>query len=98
MIPLETTADGVLLAIHAQPGARREGIVGVRDGRLKVAVTAAAEKGKANQALREVLARGLALRKSQIELVAGPTSREKRFLIRDATEAELAAKIAAALE
>jgi uncharacterized protein YggU (UPF0235/DUF167 family) len=64
---------------------------------LKVSVTQAAEKGKANDALVEALARGLDLKRSQIELVSGPTQREKKFLIRGVTVGDLARRIAAAI-
>jgi hypothetical protein len=81
MIDLEQAAGGVILPVHAQPGAKKNGIVGVHAGRLKVAVTQAPEKGKANQALVKVLADELGLKRSQIELVAGDTSGHKKFRI-----------------
>jgi uncharacterized protein (TIGR00251 family) len=91
---LQTTADGVIVDVKAQPGARRAGIVGMQGGRLKVAVTAVAERGRANEALVETLAVGLALRKSQVELVSGETNPLKRFLLRGITEAELRERLA----
>jgi uncharacterized protein (TIGR00251 family) len=98
-MPLQLTSHpaGVLLPVRAQPGGRRNEIRGVQQGMLKVSVTQVAEKGKANKALAEVLCRQLGLRKSQIELVAGETSPQKRFLVREVTAAELSARIAAAL-
>ena len=93
MIPLEPHAEGVILPVRAQPGARRNEIRGQQDGMLKVCVTQIAEKGKANKALVEVLAKGLALRKSQFELISGETSSHKRFLVRGTTVEELAGKI-----
>ena len=81
MIELEESANGVLLPIQAQPKARKNGLVGIHDGRLKVAVTQAPEKGKANLALVKLLASSLGVRRSQIELVSGATSSKKTFLI-----------------
>lgn len=86
------------LPVQAQPGARRNAVVGVRDGRLRVAVTQAPEKGKANEALVEVLAEVLDLKKSQIALVSGETSRQKQFLITGLSLAELSQRIAVCLE
>ena len=83
--------------MRAQPGGRRNEIRGLQQGMLKVSVTQVAEKGKANKALVDVLCRQLGLRKSQIELVSGDTSRQKRFLIREITAAELSARVNAAL-
>jgi uncharacterized protein len=56
-------------------------------------VTQAPEKGKANKAIVAVLAEALSLRKSQLELVAGETSQQKRCLVRSITKAELAGRI-----
>lgn len=97
-VALEATASGVVLPVRAQAGARRDGIRGVHDGALKVSVTQAAEKGKANEALTEVLARSLGLRRGQVALIGGATSGRKRFLIRDTTCGELARRIDQALE
>lgn len=81
MIELQTHDEGVILPVHAQPGARRSGVVGEHGGALKVAVTQAPEKGKANKAIIAVLAKSLHLKKSQIELLSGATSTQKRFLL-----------------
>ena len=88
-LSLETAPEGVFLPVHAQPGARKNSIIGIHAGRLKVAVTIAPEKGKANQALIEVLAKDLGLTKSQIELLSGHTNSQKRFLVRGVTLPEL---------
>ncbi len=98
MISLQVTQQGVILPVQAQPGARRNAVVGEREARLRVAVTQAPEKGKANDALVEVLAEALDLRKSQIELVSGETSRQKQFLITGLSLAELSRRIAVCLE
>lgn len=81
MIDLETHPRGVVLPVWAQAGARQHGITGTHDGMLRVSVTAAPEKGKANKAIIEVLADALGVSKSSVELAAGETSRSKRFLI-----------------
>jgi uncharacterized protein len=93
MITLESHAEGVILPVRAQPGARRNEIRGQQAGMLKVCVTQVAEKGKANKAIAELLAKTLGLRKSQVELLAGETSHQKRFLIRGISVEELGAII-----
>ncbi len=93
MIALEPHAQGVVLPVRAQPGSRRNEIRGVQDGMLKVCVTQVAEKGKANKAVVALLCKELSLRKSQIELIVGETSQQKRFLIRGAEADALAARI-----
>jgi uncharacterized protein YggU (UPF0235/DUF167 family) len=62
---------------------------------LKVSVTQVAEKGKANKALAAVLVSQLSLRKSQLELLSGEASHDKRFLVRGLTLEELSRRIAA---
>lgn len=96
MIDLQPHVEGVVLPVKAQPGARVNALRGEQNGALKVAVTQVAEKGKANKAVVELLAKSLRLKRSQIELLSGETSSEKRFLVRGATLEELAAAIAAA--
>lgn len=60
---------------------------------LRIAVTAAPEKGKANQAIAALIGRELGLAKSSIELIAGETSSHKRFLLIGADRESVAAKI-----
>lgn len=94
MIALEAHAEGAVLPVRAQPGARRSEIRGEQQGALKVSVTQVAEKGKANKALAELLSKQLGLRKSQIELLSGATAPQKRFLIRGVAPGDLSRRIA----
>jgi uncharacterized protein YggU (UPF0235/DUF167 family) len=98
MIDLESHAAGAILPVRAHAGARRNQINAVRAGSLHVSVTEAPEKGKANRAIIALLATSLGLRKAQIELLSGDTSRAKRFLIRDIAPAELKRRVARRLE
>lgn len=75
-------ADGVVFSVRAQPGARKTGFQGMVGDAAKLAVGAVAEDGKANDALVELIADLLKVRKSQVELIQGKTSRQKRFLVR----------------
>ena len=93
MIELQSHADGTVLLVSARAGARRNEVGGVHEGMLRVSVTQAPERGKANKAVVALLARTLGLRKSQIELVAGETHPQKRFLIRGMTAEDLSARI-----
>ena len=78
-IALAQTELAVILPVQARPGAKQNGITGEHNGSLKVSVTQAPEKGKANEALIRVLAKQLGLKKSQITLVSGQTSMRKKF-------------------
>lgn len=95
--PARTRADGsgVALSLRVQPGARREGLEGVTieaDGtpRLRVAIAAPAEGGKANTRLIALLAKRWKLPKSAFTLGAGTTVRRKTLLIAGDAESILA--------
>jgi uncharacterized protein (TIGR00251 family) len=88
---------GATLAVRAQPGAKRNAVLGEHSGALKVAVTAPPEDGRANAALIEVLRDWLGVKRSQVELIGGQTNRNKTFLIRNITPEELQAMVAAKL-
>jgi uncharacterized protein (TIGR00251 family) len=94
MIHLDSHPEGVLLSVRAAPGARRNAVGGEQNGALKVAVTQVAEKGKANKAVLDLLCKSLDLKKSQVELVSGETSRDKRVLVRGMTVEQLRERLA----
>jgi uncharacterized protein (TIGR00251 family) len=94
MILVTEHAEGCVLPVRAQPGARKAGVLGERAGALRLAVTAPPEDGRANAALIELLSDLLGLRRSQVELLGGATSRDKRFLIRGLGMAMLQARLA----
>lgn len=92
-VNLQTVDGGVLLDIRVYPGSRANELRGTREGRLRVAVTAAPEKGKANKAVCQIVAKLLQLRKSQVSLYAGPASQEKRLLVQGLSKDHLRARI-----
>jgi uncharacterized protein (TIGR00251 family) len=94
MIQIRDHADGCILSVRAQPGARRDAIVGEHAGMLKVAVSAPPDKGRANEAIIDVLAKSLGIKRSQIELVSGATSRQKQFLLRGTKKDAVMAAVA----
>jgi uncharacterized protein (TIGR00251 family) len=94
MIILIEHREGWILPVRAQPGARRNALVGEQNGALKVAVTAPPKDGRANKALAEALREALSLKRSQVELLSGQSSRDKRFLIRGLGKAELEKRVA----
>jgi len=81
MVKVRETPQGLILPVLLTPGASRDALRGEHDGRAKVAVTAPPERGKANKALCEFLARRLGVRKSQVKVVSGHTSRQKEVLV-----------------
>ncbi len=79
-------ADGsIVLAVHAQPGARRTEVAGLHGDALKIRVAAPALEDRANDALVEFLAERFHVPKRNVTLLSGAKSREKRFAISGAT-------------
>lgn len=64
------------LAVKVTPGAREETVT-LADGVVLVKVRAPADKGAANDAVTQVVARALGLAPSRVTLVRGGTSRHK---------------------
>ena len=93
MIELKPHAEGVVVSVRAVAGAKRSEVRGEQNGALKVTVTQAAEKGKANKAIAALLVGALGLRKTQVELLWGATSRNKQFLLRDVLADDAARRI-----
>ena len=62
------------LPLKVVPKASRNRVVGWVGERLKIQVTAAPERGKANGAVVEVLAEALGVPPARIRIVAGETS------------------------
>jgi hypothetical protein len=75
-------ADGaasVLLEVRVQPGARASAPRGAHAGRLKLALAAPPEGGRANEAAAALLAELFGVRPSAVVLVRGHSSRVKLF-------------------
>ena len=77
---LRDVPGGTLVKVRAAPAARRERIDLLGDA-LRIAVTAAPERGKANQAIARLLAQRLGLPPSRVSIQRGEASRDKWFLI-----------------
>jgi uncharacterized protein (TIGR00251 family) len=71
--------DNLLLDVKVTPQANESKIVGWKDSYLTIRIAQIASEGKANEAVVALLAKAFSLRKSQVEIVAGHTSRIKRI-------------------
>lgn len=72
----------LLLALHIQPGAGGDELVGPHGDRLKIRITAPPVDGKANTHLIRFLAETFGVATGAVELLTGHTGREKRLRIR----------------
>ncbi|MDR0695348.1 MAG: DUF167 domain-containing protein [Holosporales bacterium] len=83
----EQTEDGVTFDIYIVPGAKKDAFMGLVDGlkckQLKIAVCARPIEGQANEALIRFLSEQLKTAKSNIVIISGIRSRNKKVLIRN---------------
>lgn len=91
--PLRPHPSGVLLLVHAQPGARRDEVAGLHGERLRVRIAAPATEGRANERLVEVLARALGVRRSAVTIASGHSSREKAVMLEGLRADEVARRL-----
>jgi uncharacterized protein (TIGR00251 family) len=63
--------------LRVAPGAAKPGVVGRHGEAWKVRVAAAPERGRANEAVLDLLAETLALPRTSVTLVSGGASRDK---------------------
>ncbi|RLC59990.1 MAG: YggU family protein [Chloroflexi bacterium] len=72
---------GCTFQVRVLPRGRRNEVVGLHGEALKIRLTAPPERGKANRALCEFLAERLGVPLSDIEILSGHTSRQKRVRV-----------------
>jgi uncharacterized protein YggU (UPF0235/DUF167 family) len=98
---LNSGATAVSVAVRVRPGAGRDRVGGRYDGphgpALVVAVGAPAVDGKATEAVRRALAGALGVRRADVALRLGATSRDKVFTVATAGAAEAIGQRLAAL-
>jgi len=75
----------VSLAVWVTPGAPRDEVTGVADGRLRLRLAAPAHEGKANAALTRFVAGLLGVARRDVRLVAGAGGRRKLLRIQGVT-------------
>lgn len=98
VIALEEHPQGVIVPVKAQPRARRIGLAGQLAGVLKVQVAQASEDGKATDAVLKLLADVLNVKRPQVKLLSGASSRQKRFLVTDLSLADVSTRLRLKLE
>jgi uncharacterized protein len=75
--------------VRLQPAASREEVVGRRGGALVVRVTAPPVDGKANEALRKLIAKRAGVAKGRVTIARGTRSRDKLVRVAGVSESEL---------
>jgi uncharacterized protein len=83
------------IAVHVQPKAKNRDVSLRDDGSLRMRVTVAAEGGKANEAVCDLVAETMGVAKRDVSLVSGHRNRSKVLEI--ALETDAVAIVLAAL-
>lgn len=79
---IQENEKGIILAVRAQPNAKKSALVGIwNETHLKIALKAPAVDGKANEALIAFIADFCDIPKRSVSFLSGDTAREKRLLL-----------------
>jgi len=89
-------AGAARFSVHVRPRSSRSGILGVREGALDVALTAPPADGAANAELIKLLARALDVRRSDVNIVAGVSSRAKLIEVKSLTPGDARVRLSGA--
>ncbi len=81
MLDLQVNNRDILVPVKVVPKASRDRIVGELGGALKVAVSAAPERGAANAAVCRLIAKALGVRTQQVVVESGHGSPRKTLRI-----------------
>jgi len=81
MIPVGETENGVVFNIRVIPRASRCELAGVQGDALKIRITAPPVEGAANKECIRFLSDMLGVKRSQIKIIAGHRSKNKKVSI-----------------
>ena len=94
---IDASADGAVVRVKVVPGASRSKVAGMLGDRLKVAVAAPPEGGKANKAVCELLAKVLGVSKSAVGIASGHGQPRKTVLAAGLTVDQVRVRLDAAV-
>lgn len=77
------------IQVHVQPNAKKNEIIQQQDGSLKIKITAPPQEGKANRELIAFLAQKLKIKKNDILLAHGETSKSKLIEVKGLDKSEI---------
>ena len=89
--------NAVIFYVKVTPSSSRTCLAGIQNGILKIKLSAAPERGKANQALIEFLSDKLGIKKKFITIISGLTSKVKQIAVEQVTAETITEKLAIVL-
>ncbi len=90
-IEINEQRGALVFRVRVQPRASRDSVGGEWEGALKVRLTAPPVDGRANDALRRILAARLNAPAAAVKILAGENSRTKRIEVRGVSAAQIQA-------
>ena len=93
-IDIRDADGGAVIAVKVVPGSSRDRIAAVLGDALKITTTAAAQRGKANAAITQILAEALGISPRDIQLISGRTSARKEFYLAGLSVQQLRRRLA----
>src|ERR1700691_1010201 len=92
---MRIASDSVTIEVLAHPGSPRRGVLRVEARGLVIGLAAAAEKGKANEALIALVADLAGVARRDVTILRGESARTQTLLIADADPQKIAARLIA---
>ncbi len=83
---LRRAGDDWVLSLHVQPGASRTELAGLHGEAIKLRLRAPPVDGKANDELCRFIAALFAVKRQDVRLLSGESSRQKKIAVRTAGE------------
>ena len=80
-LDISQNGEDVVLSVKVVPAGSKTALAGFLDGMLKIKLSAAPEKGKANKALISFLADLLGVKKNAVLIISGSTNPHKKVKI-----------------
>ena len=90
---IEEVDGGVVFTAKVVPGSSRTALGGLLEGMLKIKVSAAPEKGKANKCLVAFLADELGVKNKNISIISGLAKPVKKIMVSGISARSLLSKL-----
>ena len=85
--------DAVIFYVKVTPSSNRTCLAGIQNGMFKIKLSAAPEKGKANQALIDFLSDKLGIKRKFVTIISGLTSKVKQIAVEQETAETITEKL-----
>ena len=92
-LTVEEIDNSVVFKVKVVPGSSRTAVCGLHGEMVKIKVSAAPEKGKANKCLLDFLSKQLGVKKNEVSIISGKTSAVKDVQVMGISAEQLSRKL-----